>query len=410
MTIFSWAEAASAFGAKWAVLTAKHISGFCIWPTVATVHGKRYPYSVAFTKWGGGQRDVVAEFAKSFQRRGIKPAIYYSVSTNMYLNVSGGIPQNLTTITQNEYNDFVMKQLTELWTQYGELAELWFDGGLLSPSQGGPDLVPLIQKYQPNAMAFNAPQGYSQCVRWVGNEDGVAPDPNWSTCDPDNCGGGGSPDGTLFCPAECDTVLWGNGNHIWFWEPDGPLYIKTINQLMDEYIASVGHNSNYLLNINPNRRGLIDHSDMQRYIEFGAYLQSFKKENAIVETAGNDYKLQLTLPDGAYVDHLIIEEDQSKGQLVQLYVIESKINGQWQLVANGSSIGHKKIDVVTPLMFVSDIRWVCLEAVDTPTIKRFAAYYIGPDKPLPPMKKKKQKTKKQKKRERSLFYFFLLTY
>jgi alpha-L-fucosidase len=157
---------------------------------------------------------------------------------------------------------------------YGDLVEIWFDGGLIPPSDGGPNVVPLLQNLQPNAVVFNAPPDYQQCIRWVGEEDGTAPDPNWSTCNVTECvnGGAGSFGSSNWCPTEADTPLRGNGRHDWFWLPDGEKYIKTLPQLYSEYIQSVGRNANYLLNINPNNVGLIDNSDMQRYIEFGMFL------------------------------------------------------------------------------------------------------------------------------------------
>ncbi|KAJ1499789.1 hypothetical protein HMI54_011410 [Coelomomyces lativittatus] len=163
--IDEWVKAASYFKAKYAVLTAKHDSGFCIWPTTAA----NYTYSVKYTKWGGGKRDIVSEFIQSCKKYNVKPAVYYSIATNFYQGVQGGVVHN-TSHSQQEYNELCAFQLTELLSSYGEFAEIWFDGGLLQ--QQADLVVPILKKYQPNTLVFNAPAGYPNCVRWIGNENG----------------------------------------------------------------------------------------------------------------------------------------------------------------------------------------------------------------------------------------------
>jgi len=205
--------------------TKKHDDGFCLWPTAAP----NYTYSVKYTQWGNGKRDIVGEFIQSCKKYGIKPALYYTLATNYYQKVeSGGKVLSNATNAQQNYNNICLFQLSELWGNYGNLTEIWFDGGLMPPNQGGPDIVPLLKKLQPDAIAFNAPPLYPQCSRWIGNEAGYAPDPNWSTCSGDGCveGGSGSQVGTQYCPSECDTPIRGNGAHLWFWEVNTENYVK----------------------------------------------------------------------------------------------------------------------------------------------------------------------------------------
>ena len=147
-----WLEAAQAMGAKYAVFVAKHCSGFCQWQTDI------YPYGVKQSSWRNGKGDVVEDFVNSCHKYGIKPGLYASVTANAYLEVDnpglvnrgkGGDPEK-----QVAYKKTCEQMLTELWSRYGELFEIWFDGGALPVEKGGPDLVPIQKKHQPHAMVF----------------------------------------------------------------------------------------------------------------------------------------------------------------------------------------------------------------------------------------------------------------
>ena len=89
-----WIKAASDFGAKYAILVAKHCSGFSLWPT------KAHSYSVASSPWKNGKGDIVADFIASCRKYGVKPGIYCSASANAYMRVDlpgrvvGGTPED----------------------------------------------------------------------------------------------------------------------------------------------------------------------------------------------------------------------------------------------------------------------------------------------------------------------------
>ena len=123
-----WLLAAKAAGATYAVLVAKHCSGFSLWPTNA------HPYSVKNTPWRNGQGDIVKDFIASCKKYGIKPGIYASASANAYFKVENpGLVISGNAEEQEKYKEVVKTQLTELWSQYGKLFEVWFDGGVLPP-------------------------------------------------------------------------------------------------------------------------------------------------------------------------------------------------------------------------------------------------------------------------------------
>lgn len=169
-----WIETAMKAGAKYAVLVVKHCSGFCLWPTKAS------DFSVKNTPYKDGKGDILRDFINSCVKYGIHPGIYYSTVYNAYEQFDqpcNRVPA-LSSGAYRSYCNLVENQLIELWTQYGELFEIWFDGGHII---NGPDIEALLSKYQPNAVCFQGPLKWRSNLRWVGNEKGTAPYPCWST-------------------------------------------------------------------------------------------------------------------------------------------------------------------------------------------------------------------------------------
>ena len=99
-------------GFKMVLLTAKHHDGFCLWPTATTKH------SVASSPWKNGQGDVVKELRAACDKYDMKFGVYLS-PWDRNAECYGDSPR---------YNDFFIRQLTELLTNYGEVHEVWFDG------------------------------------------------------------------------------------------------------------------------------------------------------------------------------------------------------------------------------------------------------------------------------------------
>ena len=161
------------------------VCGFAIWPTKTTLPRNNFTYDYRVPD---GQ-DIIRDFAESCSAVGVKLGIYYSVVENEYLNVAGGsvrAPSTVHTgqvgVTQDEYAEVVLQQLTELWTQYGDLAEIWFDGGF---SVGGlqTKLLGLLNGTQPHASIFNGCGLSPNAIAWIGTESGHAPYPVWNTQD-----------------------------------------------------------------------------------------------------------------------------------------------------------------------------------------------------------------------------------
>jgi alpha-L-fucosidase len=372
-----WIKAAKDAGATYAVLVAKHCSGFSLWPT------KAHPYSVKSTPWRNGKGDIVKDFIASCRKYGVKPGIYASTSANGYLKVDNpGKVVSGDADEQKKYNELVKIQLTELWSEYGGLFELWFDGGVLPRDKGGFDVLGLLKKYQPEAIAFQGPFGYENNIRWVGNEEGVAPYPCWSRADSTTSASGvieikglnGNPDGLFWCPGESDFPLRKNSSFQggWFWHKDQDDQLRSLDELTDNYNKSVGRNTNMLLGVVVDERGLVPDADVRRMKEFGQIIRkNFAKP--LGETSGQGTEFTIKFKSPQKIKFIVMMEEISKGERTLEYSLSGMEGNKWQIIATGSVIGHKRIEVLKEGVF-SEIKLEILKCDGKPEIRSFACY------------------------------------
>ena len=345
-----WIKASKAAGATYAILVAKHCSGFSLWPTAA------HPYSVKNTPWRNGQGDIVKDFIASCKKYGLKPGIYASTTANGYLQVDNpGKVVSGNKEEQQKYNEVVRTQLTELWTNYGKLFEVWFDGGVLPPEKGGFDVLSMLKDKQPDAIAFQGPYGHQHNIRWVGNEEGVAPYPCWSAADSTTSSSGvveikglnGNPKGLFWCPGESDFPLRLNSSFQggWFWHKDEDDQLRSIDELVDKHSKSVGRNTNMLLGVVVDNRGLVPDVDVKRLEEFGNEI-SAKYAHPVAKKVNQGKLVHITFDVPQQLSRIVVMEDISKGERIREYNLYGKENGAWKLLSTGSSVGHKRIEVV----------------------------------------------------------------
>ena len=345
-----WIKASKAAGATYAILVAKHCSGFSLWPTAA------HPYSVKNTPWRNGQGDIVKDFIASCKKYGLKPGIYASTTANGYLQVDNpGKVVSGNKEEQQKYNEVVRTQLTELWTNYGKLFEVWFDGGVLPPEKGGFDVLSMLKDKQPDAIAFQGPYGHQHNIRWVGNEEGVAPYPCWSAADSTTSSSGvveikglnGNPKGLFWCPGESDFPLRLNSSFQggWFWHKDEDDQLRSIDELVDKHSKSVGRNTNMLLGVVVDDRGLVPDVDVKRLEEFGNEI-SAKYAHPVAKKVNQGKLVHITFDVPQQLSRIVVMEDISKGERIREYNLYGKENGAWKLLSTGSSVGHKRIEVV----------------------------------------------------------------
>ncbi len=340
-----WVRSAAELGAKYAVLVAKHGTGFALWDT------KVNDFSIAHTDWRGGGGDVCRAFVDACVKYGLKPGFYYTTVCNGYYDINNSIPQDTRREAYQAYVKCVEAQVEELWSNYGPLVEIWFDGGVIPPEQGGPDLLPLLQKYQPDAICFQGPRTWPHNVRWVGNEDGLAPENCWATTNagearfdgtaPDEQAGVGDPDGKYYWPAETDMpnrthAAFGGG---WSWQPNEEHLRYTPEQLLNCYIRSVGRNSNLLLGMAISRDG--DFQDEAQFRDFGNLIrETFSNPiRQIDRPALADGCCEIRLDAPQPVRYLMLREDIRDGQRIRGF----RILADGKQVYESACVGHKRI-------------------------------------------------------------------
>jgi alpha-L-fucosidase len=353
-----WADVAASMGARYVVFVAKHEGGFCWWPTDTTDFG------VKSSPWRGGKGDVLADLSRSCAKRGLALGVYLSPQDRKHGVGVGG--KATSPEHQREYEQFFRLQLEEVLSRYGEMREVWFDGSLVF------DVGDLLARHAPRAVVFQGPQA---TIRWVGNEDGVAPDPAWNAVHfgekkwGDYTAADGDPAGDRWLPNECDARM----RSTWFWNSRNEATLKSVDQLMEMYERSVGHGAVLLLNATPDRSGRIPDADAKRAAEFGAEIRR-RYGSPLVETAGSSRRFELRPLDAPRpVDAVVTQERIEEGERVRRYSIEGLVDGEWVELARGTAIGHEKIDRF-PLTEVEAVRFTVLESVGEPRLRRLALH------------------------------------
>jgi Alpha-L-fucosidase len=267
------------------ILTCKHHDGYCLWPTATTDH------CVRKSPWRGGRGDVVRELSEAARRRKLKFGVYLSPWDRNH--PAYGTP---------DYIGVYRSQLRELLTRYGPIFEVWHDGANGGDGYYGgarekrvidkrsyydwPNTWELVRSLQPDAVIFS---DVGPDIRWVGNEKGFAGETCWATYDPVGEDGGapapgytrykegmtGHRHGSKWMPAECDVSIRPG----WFWHERENSKVKSARELMDLYYQSVGRGASFLLNVPPDRRGLLHEADVRSLREFGKLRRAVFQRN-----------------------------------------------------------------------------------------------------------------------------------
>jgi len=377
-----WLRTVRDMGARFAILTASHETGFRLWQSDAN------PYCLKAVEWGDGKRDIVAEFIASCKRYGIKPGIYLGTRWNSQLGVLDFKVTKNSTITQQAYNQMIENEVEEICSRYGPLFEVWFDGGAHGPKQGGPDVLGVFKKYQKNCLFYHNLDRAD--ARWGGSESGTVPYPCWATFPYKSTGSGettkgdvskngfallkhGDPDGKFWMPAMSDAPLRGYKGHEWFWEPDDDNKVFPLKNLIDMYYRSVGHNSTLIMGLTPDNRGLLPQSDVERCKEWGEAIQNVFS-NCVGQTGGKGNVVELNFPKPKLFDHIVLQEDIAEGQRVRAYKVEVRQGDSWCEIASGTCIGHKRIHRLDIPVTAGHLRLLVTKSIATPKIRKLAVY------------------------------------
>ena len=334
-----WASIAKAAGAKGIIITAKHHDGFCLWPSKYSTH------TVRESKWMDGKGDVIKMLSAACQRQGIEMGVYISPWDRNHPDY--GTPK---------YNEIYINTMKELLTSYGKFFELWWDGANGEGPNGKKQEYEFTRfkdsalKYQPQLIIFS---DIGPHARWIGNEKGIINETNWNLLDTVGFKrGAGAPskdtlnrgnyNGKNWIGAEADVSI----RKGWFYHKEEDETVKSGSELFNLFLNSVGHGGNLLLNVPPNRKGLIDPLDSAALMEFKRIRENAFRNNVlsnakIIKTK-NTIEIQLT--KGMLMNTIVLKEDISKGQRVVKFEVSGGNNlKQFQLITKGSTIGHKRI-------------------------------------------------------------------
>lgn len=405
-----WVKTAKDAGFKQVILTAKHHDGFCLWPTKTTEH------SVKNSPWKNGKGDVVKEVADACRKQNMGFGIYLSPWD-----------RNSKFYGTDEYNDFFLKQLTELLTNYGRIDEVWFDGANGEGPNGKKQVYDfdrwyrVIRKLQPAAViAIMGPD-----VRWVGTETGYGRETEWSVVPADNLDQAaissnsqksinfkptgdmrgddlGSREkiihakGLVWYPAEADVSIRPG----WFYHKDQNDKIKSPEKLLDIYFHSVGRNCVLLMNIPPDKEGLINDADIKvlhqwtklrddifkNNLATGAIISSSNgiHGNALLDKKYDTYwttkakdtfaVIELKLKDKSTFNVLILQENIAIGQRIEKFELDYWDGNDWQKATEGTTVGYKRLLQFNNIT-TDKVRLKILSSRLNPTLSEMGLYF-----------------------------------
>lgn len=394
-----WVSVFKAAGMRMVILTAKHHDGFCLWPSEFTRH------SVKNSPWRNGQGDLVRELSDACRAAGLKFGVYLS-------------PADLHEPTYGDpeaYNAYFKNQLRELLSNYGEISEVWFDGA--NPRKKGMTYdyfgwYRIIRELQPNAVIF----GMGPDVRWVGNEAAHTRASEWSVVPspvPLEEFHGGDQTGEdlgsrskiqnaahlLWYPAETDVSIRPG----WFYHAAEDSRVKSVSTLLDMYYRNVGGNCTLLLNVPPDRRGLIHEVDAAHLRELGTVLGKVFSQNlalnasatasdsrgpgfgpdAILDGQPDTYWTTSDWTESAEVtfalakperfNRIVLREHIAEGQRIEKIAVDAWLDGAWKELGRTTTVGYKRM-LRVPEIETSRVRVRIIESRFAPTLSDFALY------------------------------------
>jgi alpha-L-fucosidase len=402
-----WVKNISEAGLKALILTCKHHDGFCLWPSNYTEH------SVKNSTFKNGEGDIVKAVSEACRKYGLKFGVYLSPWD-----------RNSAQYAQPEYITYYRNQLRELLSNYGEISEVWFDGANGGDGfYGGTREIrkidnkkyydwsnthSIVRELAPKAIMFS---DAGPDTRWCGNESGFVGDPNWNLIKADTLYPGipnvnnllnhGDENGTSWIPAEVDVSIRPG----WFYHENEDSKVRTPDNLFKIYMESVGRGANLLLNIPPDKRGLLHENDIQSLkkwkqlldktfavnlaakakVKTDSYRGKSKTYSANNVTDGDketfwatnddvlNASLEIDLGKPQTVKYVVIQEYIRLGQRVKAFDIEVLQDDKWTPAAKGTTVGHKRIIEISPVE-TQKIRIIFTDAKACPVISNVEIY------------------------------------
>jgi alpha-L-fucosidase len=389
-----WASTAKAAGAKGIIITAKHHDGFCLWPSKYSTH------TVRESKWKDGKGDVLKELSQACREAGLKFGVYISPWD-----------RNHPDYGTDKYNDVFVNMMKEIFTNYGPIWELWWDGANGEGPNGKKQVYDwkrfeaTVRQLSPKTVVFS---DIGPDIRWVGNEKGIAGTTNWNYLNTEGFkrGLGAPPEDTLqrgnvwgryWVPAECDVSIRPG----WFYHANEDAKVKSQEQLFDLYLKSVGRGANLLLNVPPDERGLIHEKDVAALTGF-KQLRDQNFENNLLRNANtyweftdptpsdlrfrsfdggpeaygiNVQSFTVQMPEPTKMNCIVLREAIHLGQTVRHFKVVVYNGNNVVKEIDGTTVGRKRI-VTFPMVTATSFRVFLDDAKGNDNISGVAAYLI----------------------------------
>lgn len=415
------------------IYTAKHHDGWCAWPTRSTSH------SIKKSPWKKGKGDIVKEFAEACLAQGIKFGTYLSPWD-----------RNSAEYGRPGYLKVYYKQIEELLKNYGPIFEIWFDGanggdgyyggarerrniGKADSYYDFEQVVKNIRRMQPDCIIWGASSRGD--ALWGGSEKGFVKYPLWNTRD------------NKWVSLEGDTPI----NHAgWFWHPGQAERVKSPDHLMNVYLSSVGRGANLILNVAPNRDGVLDKADVESLLSFGAARRQLLARDyalgALTRTsesrskAYNGTKLtdgdietywcpedgtttcdvEIKLKEVSTFDVIRLREQIRLGQRVESFKVEAFMDGAWVTLVEpydgkvesgldvrggkGATIGNQVLRWLPEPVTTDRLRLSIMAAKACPCISEFSLLRMPAMLPRPVISRKGNEVSMEKKDNLRIFY------
>ncbi|UII20873.1 alpha-L-fucosidase [Fulvivirga ligni] len=408
LNVDQWVKVLKETGFKGVILTCKHHDGFCLWPSKYTEH------TVAKSPYKNGKGDIAKEVSEACEKYGLKFGVYLSPWD-----------RNRADYGDSTYVTYYRNQLKELFTSYGDVFEMWFDGANGGDGfYGGadevrrieresyyhwPQTLDLVRSIQPQVLFFS---DGGPDLRWGGNEEARAGLTNWNTISTDTLYAGksgimdllnsGSENGVNWVPLEANTSIRPG----WFYHAKEDSLVKTPEQLMDIYLTSVGRGSTLLLNIPPDKRGHFHENDIDalkgwhalQEKEFANNLikntkvtassvrgnaEQYDARNAVDENYDTYWATDDNIQTGSLevefsgertIKYVLLQEYIPLGQRIKDFSIDAWINGGWKEIAKGTTIGYKRILKLDAPVKTDKLKINILDSKACPVINNLEVY------------------------------------
>ena len=432
LNVKQWCKACADAGMKMMLYTAKHHEGFCQWFTQST------DFSV---EHGVAKEDIIQSLREGCDEFGMELGVYLS-PWDMYQREEG-------LWWTEEYNDYFLLQLRELLTNYGEIKEVWFDGACADveiwkkvPTYQPEKWYRLIEELQPSAVIrLYDPYSFADIVtwqeikegkekltwsgkgiRWVGNEIGKSRPDEWSVqpvfdrqiAQSQTWNDLGEEKyyenavGAIWYPVEVNTVV----QNQWFWNAQTSS-VRSLSDLVEVYYNSIGNNGVLLLNISPDKRGLLPADQVERLMQLHSYVDETFAKNLALGAKVIAYEEEHSIPPEESIFHgienlldgkeetywttgfwdlksskaglifelteakefnnVLLQEVIQEGQRVAGWSLDVWVSGGWQEVICQKTIGYKNIKRF-PNVKTNKVRLNINRSWDKPMLKNFGLY------------------------------------